>query len=132
MPARILIVDDNPINLKLACSVLELEGYEIQQAQDAEQAMATLGKKYFDLILMDIELPGMDGLTLTRLLKLDEKTKNIPVVALTAYAMKGDDQKMIQAGCVGYISKPIDTRTFPKQVEEFIQTENKKKGQASL
>ena len=129
MPARILVVDDNPTNLKLACSVLEMEGYEIERAEDSEKALDIVGQKPLDLILMDIELPGMDGLTLTRLLKLDEKTKHIPIIALTAFAMIGDDQKALEAGCAGYISKPIDTRKFSKQVEEFLQADRKRKGQ---
>lgn len=121
MARRILVVDDNPTNLKLACDVLEMEGYEVERAEDAEQAISIVEKTSFDLILMDIELPGMDGLTLTRKLKSQELTKDIPIIALTAFAMKGDDQKALQAGCVGYISKPIDTRKLPEQVENFLK-----------
>ena len=128
MPARLLVVDDNPTNLKLACSVLEMDGYDVEQAQNAEQALEIVGQISLDLILMDIELPGMDGLTLTRLLKLDQKTKDIPVVALSAFAMKGDDEKALQAGCIGYITKPIDTRTLKAQVEEFLAASRLKKG----
>lgn len=120
MPARILVVDDNPINLKLACDVLETCGYEIERAQDAEEALHIVKAKALDLILMDIELPGMDGLTLARMLKGDEATKRIAIVALTAFAMKGDDQKALQAGCDAYISKPIDTRKLPLQVAEIL------------
>ena len=120
MAARILIVDDNPTNLKLACDLLEIEGYQIEKANDAEEALAIIGKTQFDLVLMDIELPGMDGLTLTRLLKETPATQQIPVVALTAFAMKGDDQKAFQAGCAGYITKPIDTRKFPQQIAEYL------------
>jgi two-component system, cell cycle response regulator DivK len=121
MAARILVVDDNPTNLKLACCVLENEGYTIESAQDAEEAMEIIRKSPFDLILVDIELPGMDGLTLTRKLKKDQATKNIPVVALTASAMKGDETKALHAGCIGYITKPIDTRLFSLQVNEFLR-----------
>jgi CheY-like chemotaxis protein len=120
MPARILIVDDNPTNLKLACDLLEIEGYQVQKAKDGEEALAMIGRASFDLVLMDIELPGMDGLTLTRLLKENPATHDLPVVALTAYAMKGDDQKAFDAGCSGYLTKPIDTRKFPQQIAEYL------------
>ncbi len=121
MAVRILVVDDNPTNLKLACDVLEMDGYEVERAMDANEAVAVINKTQLDLILMDIELPGTDGLTLTRMLKADKATKHIPIVALTAFAMKGDDQKALQAGCEGYIIKPIDTRRFPNQVAEFLE-----------
>jgi len=121
MGARILIVDDNPTNLKLASQVLEIEGYTVDLAADAEQAQELLQHMTPDLILMDIALPGMDGLTLTRKLKTDEKLKHIPVVAMTAFAMKGDDRKALDAGCDGYITKPIDTRKFPQQVSAFLR-----------
>jgi CheY-like chemotaxis protein len=120
MAARILIVDDNPTNLKLARDVLECEGFVVEQAADAEQAQIALHRQRPDLILMDIALPGMDGLTLTRLLKADPSFQGIPVVALTAFAMKGDDQKALAAGCEGYITKPIQTRQFAKQVRAFL------------
>ncbi|PZR75882.1 MAG: response regulator [Chthoniobacterales bacterium] len=107
---RILVVDDNPTNLKLASQVLEFDGYQVLQAVDAEEAQKILQTNSLDLILMDIALPGMDGLTLTRLLKAQEKTRHILIVALTAFAMKGDNEKARAAGCDGYITKPIDTR----------------------
>ncbi|MEW6306879.1 MAG: response regulator [Verrucomicrobiota bacterium] len=117
----ILVVDDNPTNLKLVSDVLEFEGYQILQAADAEQAQAVLKDSIPDLILMDIALPGMDGLTLTRLLKADARTRHIRIVALTAFAMKGDDQKALDAGCDGYITKPIDTRRLGGQVLEVLE-----------
>ncbi|EQA35865.1 putative polar-differentiation response regulator DivK [Leptospira inadai serovar Lyme str. 10] len=120
MNVKVLIVDDNPINLKLACNVLKAAGFEIITAVDAEGTLHNLEKITPDIILMDIELPGMDGLTLTKLLKENNKTKHIPVVALTSYAMKGDQEKAFKSGCVGYITKPIDTRIFPSQVAGFI------------
>jgi CheY-like chemotaxis protein len=120
MAARILIVDDNAVNLKLASALLELEGYEVAQAVDAEQAQEMLGGDLPDLILMDIALPGMDGLALTRRLKADERLKHIPVVALTAFAMKGDEEKARAAGCEGYITKPIDTRMLADQVARVL------------
>jgi CheY-like chemotaxis protein len=120
MSTRILIVDDNPVNLKLATDVLEMEGYSVEKAVDAEQAQEMLKSATPDLILMDIALPGMDGLTLTRKLKADERLKDVPVVAMTAFAMKGDEQKALAAGCDGYISKPIDTRKLPQQVAAYL------------
>ncbi|AKJ26718.1 response regulator [Caldimonas brevitalea] len=121
MPGRILVVDDNRLNLKLAADVLELDGYVVTTAADAEQALQRLQEMHPDLILMDIALPGMDGLTLTRRLKADPRYANTPIVALTAFAMKGDDEKALQAGCSGYITKPIDTRQLGRQVEQFLQ-----------
>ena len=120
MSTRILIVDDNPVNLKLATDVLEMEGYAVEKAVDAEQAQEMLKSARPDLILMDIALPGMDGLTLTRKLKADERLKDVPVVAMTAFAMKGDEQKALAAGCDGYITKPIDTRKLPQQVAAYL------------
>jgi len=117
---KILIVDDNPTNLKLAARILKYEGYDIDVAEDAERAMEVISESLPQLILMDIALPGMDGLTLTRLLKDAERTKHIPIVALTAFAMRGDDKRAFDAGCDGYITKPIDTRKFPAQVAEYL------------
>ena len=117
----ILIVDDNPTNLKLATQVLKIEGYRVDCAADAEKAQEMLQHIAPDLILMDIALPGMDGLTLTRKLKADPRLKHIPVVAMTSFAMKGDDRKALDAGCDGYITKPIDTRKFPQQVAAFLR-----------
>jgi CheY-like chemotaxis protein len=119
--ATILVVDDNSTNLKLVSDVLGFEGYRILQADDAESAQEIIRKTPPDLILMDIALPGMDGLTLTRLLKADETTRHIIVVALTAFAMKGDDAKAREAGCDGYITKPIDTRTLPDAVAGYLR-----------
>ncbi len=121
MTARILIVDDNPVNLKLASDVLEAEGYAVVRAADAESAQELLEHTKPDLILMDIALPGMDGLTLTRKLKADTRLKHIPVIALTAFAMTGDEQKAYDAGCDGYITKPIDTRTLPHRVAQSLR-----------
>jgi CheY-like chemotaxis protein len=120
MNVRALVVDDNPTNLKLACDILALEGFTVLRATEAEGAQAILRMSMVDVILMDLELPGTDGLTLTRLLKGDPATRHIPVVALTAFAMKGDDERALAAGCSGYIAKPIDTRRFASQVISFI------------
>jgi CheY-like chemotaxis protein len=127
MTAFIFVVDDHPINLKLACDVLELEGYTVGKAADAEQAQEILQQTIPDLILMDIALPGMDGLTLTRKLKADARLQHVPIVALTAFAMKGDDRKALDAGCDGYITKPIDTRKLPEQVAGFLRTAAERK-----
>jgi len=116
----ILVVDDNPTNLKLVSDVLEFDGYRILKASDAEEAQELIKGSLPDLILMDIALPGMDGLTLTRQLKADSKTRDIVIVALTAFAMKGDDDKARAAGCDGYITKPIDTRKLSASVAEYL------------
>jgi CheY-like chemotaxis protein len=120
MSARILVVDDNPVNLALAKYVLESAGYVVEEAVDAGNVQELLRQITPDLILMDIGLPGMDGLTLTRHLKADERLRNIPIVALTGSAMEGDEQKGLLAGCVGYITKPIDIFQFSQQVAAFL------------
>jgi CheY-like chemotaxis protein len=120
-PECILVVDDNPTNLKLASDVLEFAGYQMLAAEDADAALAVIRQTPPDLILMDIGLPGMDGLSLTRLLKADPATRHVGIVALTAFAMKGDDEKAKAAGCDGYITKPIDTRKLPGQVAEILE-----------
>jgi CheY-like chemotaxis protein len=118
---HILVVDDNPRNLKLAFDVLEDAGYEVVEAADAEEAQIMIDRNLPDLILMDIALPGMDGLTLTRKIKANERTKHIRIIALTAFAMKGDDRKALAAGCDGYITKPIDIHQLPVQVAEILR-----------
>jgi two-component system, cell cycle response regulator DivK len=117
----ILIVDDHPTNLKLARVLLAAEGYAVCTAEDASQALAAVQECHPRLILMDIQLPGMDGLELTRRLKADPATQDIVVIALTAYAMKGDDERALAAGCDGYVSKPINTRTLPAIVAGYLQ-----------
>jgi len=116
----ILIVDDNPTNLKLVRVLLGGEGYAVRTAMNAAEALAEIAKRPPRLILMDIQLPGMDGLALTRMLKADAATRDIVVVALTAYAMKGDEERVLAAGCNGYVSKPIDTRSLPRVVAGFL------------
>ena len=125
MSALILVVDDNPTNLKLASNVLESGGYRIEKAANAEEALALIERCPPALILMDVALPGMDGLMLTRQLKADPSTRHIRIIALTAFAMKGDDQKALEAGCDGYISKPINTRTLSGQITEVLSKKNK-------
>jgi CheY-like chemotaxis protein len=119
-PPAILVVDDNPTNLKLVSDLLEYEGYRVLKAADAEEAQTIVSETLPDLILMDIALPGMDGLTLTRILKAVRRTRHVPIVAVTSFAMKGDRQKALDAGCDAYVAKPIDTRKLPLQVAEWL------------
>ncbi len=119
---KILIVEDNPMNLELATDLLEAAGYVVIQAETAEAGIKLARDEFPDLILMDVGLPGMDGLEATGVLKQDPTTKDIPVIAITAHAMKGDEAKALAAGCAGYITKPIDTRAFPKMVTRFIES----------
>jgi len=117
---EVLVVDDNAANLRLVAFVLENHGYVVQTAADAEEAWRAIERSSPALILMDIQLPGMDGLTLTRRIKANPSTSRIPIIAVTAYAMKGDEEKASLAGCDGYITKPIDTRSLPGQVAALI------------
>ena len=112
----ILVVDDNPANLKLVRILLSGEGYDVRVAADAEEALSVLRGFRPRLILMDLQLPGMDGLALTARLKAEPATRDIEIIALTAYAMKGDEERARAAGCDGYITKPIDTRVLPEIV----------------
>lgn len=116
----ILIIDDNPINLKLEKVLLAVEGYDIRTATDAEEALSLLNAFHPRLILMDLQLPGMSGLELTAQLKADPKYSDITILAITAYAMKGDREKALAAGCDGYISKPIDTKTLPSVIANYL------------
>lgn len=116
----ILIVEDNETNQLLASTVLEREGFRVELAGNAVEAMQKLSVGSPDLILMDVQMPGEDGLSLTRRLKADKKTAGIPVVALTALAMLGDKERTLEAGCAGYIAKPINTRTFGAEVRKYL------------
>lgn len=118
--SRILVVEDNEANQMLVRAVLELEGYAVDLAGSAPEALERLQGATPDLILMDVQLPGEDGLSLTRQLKAQPSTAPIPVVALTAHAMRGDREQAMAAGCVGYIAKPIDTHTFGDEVRAFL------------
>ncbi|CCE25339.1 response regulator [Methylotuvimicrobium alcaliphilum] len=120
MTAQILVVEDTFINMKLVCMLLEKAGYRVLRADNAEDGIALAQRYLPDLILMDIQLPDMDGLEATRLLKKADATKHIKVVALTAFAMKGDEEKMIAAGCDGYIAKPIQYKNFLGEVEKTL------------
>lgn len=122
MPAEpVLVVDDNALNLELAQAMLELDGYEVRTASDAHEALGILASGFRPrLVLMDIQLPGMDGLDLTRHLRADPAFRDLTIIALTAYAMVGDQQRILAAGCDGYIAKPIDTRSFSARIRAAI------------
>lgn len=118
--AKILIVEDNPINMELATDLLQAAGYAVHQASSAEAGIRLARDEQPDLILMDIRLPGMDGHVAVQTLKQDPVTAGIPTVALTAQAMKGDEEIALRAGFDDYIAKPIDTRTFPQVVARLL------------
>jgi two-component system, cell cycle response regulator DivK len=120
----ILVVDDAPVSLKLTDILLRKEGYKVHATSDAEQALALLRSMHPDLMLVDIQLPGMNGLELTRRIKQDSRTRDIVVVALTACAMKGDEAVAFKAGCDGYITKPIETLTLANRVREYLEQRN--------
>lgn len=117
----ILIVDDNPVNMKLIRILLSGEGYNVRTAADAREALDVLSEIHPSMILMDIQLPGIDGLELTRRLKAEPTTRDITILGLTAYAMKGDEERILGAGCDGYIPKPIDTRTLPDCIKGYLE-----------
>jgi CheY-like chemotaxis protein len=119
---KIMIVEDHPLNLKLVTELLEMDGFEVYPCIDAESAQELLTRVHPDMILMDVALPGMDGLELTRILKRDEKMKSIKIVALTAFAMVSDRNRVMAAGCDGYITKPIETRKFSGQLLELLNS----------
>ena len=120
--ARVLVVEDNAANLTLATFLLESAGHSVLSATDAESGLTVARKEQPDLVLMDIQLPGMDGLEATVLLKQDEATRAIPVIALTALAMKGDEERIRGAGCDGYIAKPMRYQEFLAAVGAQLAT----------
>jgi len=119
--AKILIVEDNPVNLELAKDILENHGFDVLSAVNGLEALQTVQNLLPDLILMDLQLPGMSGLTVIETLKADPATSHIPVVAVTAFAMSTDENRARAAGCIGFITKPINTREFPRLVAEFLE-----------
>lgn len=119
--AKILIVEDNPVNLELAKDILENHGFDVLSAVNGLEALQTVQNLLPDLILMDLQLPGMSGLTVIETLKADPATAHIPVVAVTAFAMSTDENRARAAGCIGFITKPINTREFPRLVAEFLE-----------
>ncbi|HEX3583759.1 MAG TPA: response regulator [Thermoanaerobaculia bacterium] len=120
----VLVVEDNDMNMQLVEYLLEEGGYAIVKATSGEEALALTRSETQrpDLILMDIHLPGMDGLSVVREMKSDDRTNRIPILALTAHAMRGDKDRFLEAGCDGYISKPIDVKTFLTSIEQYIRS----------
>lgn len=116
----ILIIEDNEMNLELAATLLETKGFSIISARTAEEGLRLAYQFLPDLILMDFSLPGMDGLTAIRNLKANPATRHLAVIGLSANAMKGDEEIALNAGCNGYLTKPIDTRTFASTIENFV------------
>jgi two-component system, cell cycle response regulator DivK len=118
--ATVLVIEDNAANLRLASVLLQSAGHRVLSASDAEGGLALARTQRPDLILMDIQLPGMDGLQATRLLKAEETTRAIPVIALTALAMKGDEERILAAGCDGYIGKPMRYKEFLAAIKLYL------------
>jgi CheY-like chemotaxis protein len=127
----ILIIEDNPLNVELATDILEASGFRIRSTSTAEEGLRIAREILPDLILMDISLPGMDGLCATRELKTNPATAHLTVVGLTAHAMKGDEGTALGAGCDGYLTKPIDTRNFAAAVKSFIDNSKKEETHAN-
>ena len=121
---KILIIEDNLLNLELATDLLEANGFVVHSAQTAEEGLRMARTLLPDLVLMDFSLPGMDGLSATKNLKADPATQHLTVAGLTANAMKGDEQLALDAGCDGYLTKPIDTRTFVATIRNLIAAAN--------
>lgn len=120
MSKTVLIVEDNELNMKLFNDLLEANGYATLQTRDGMEALKIAREQHPDLILMDIQLPEVSGLDVTKWIKEDEKLKGIPIIAVTAFAMKGDEEKILNAGCEGYISKPISVMPFLETVKKFL------------
>lgn len=120
-PATILIVDDTPMNLRLAADLLGYEGYQVWRAESAREAFSIINNSLPDLLLLDIQMPETDGLAFARQLRALPACDLLPIIAVTSFAMKGDEEKARAAGCDGYITKPINTRTFCAQVAEGLR-----------
>jgi len=119
---KILLVEDNPVNRRLAEFLLRSQGYEVCEAATAQDAFESIQANRPDLIVMDIELPGLDGIEATKKLKEHPASADIPVIAVTSYAMKGDREKALAAGCTGYLTKPIDKSTFMQEVARQLHS----------
>ena len=124
MKKKILVVEDNLINLELVADLLEAAGFIVCRALTAEEGLRAARELWPDLVLMDLGLPGLDGLAATRSLRADPATRHLTILALTAHAMRGEEALALGAGCDGYLTKPIDTRTFTAKVVAFIATAN--------
>ncbi len=123
MPKRVLIVEDNPHSLELLRELVQVEGYQALTASSRSEALSIARAEHLDLILMDIQLPGVDGLTVTRELKGEPTTKDIPIVVISAHALPRDEDRALQAGCVAYLPKPLDTRRFLDLVIQLLGRE---------
>ncbi len=117
---EILIVEDNPMNMELILDLLELYGHNVTKAEDGIRALERLAEKKFDIILLDMQLPKMDGLEVLDRIKKNPATANIPVIAVTAHAMKGSEEHFIEMGCVDYVSKPIDIHKFRVLIDKYL------------
>ena len=120
----ILVIEDNKLNMKLVNGLITIGKYRMLEAVDAESGIQLIREQRPDLVLMDIQLPGMDGLSATKVIKEDPDLKDIPIVALTSFAMQGDEEKALAVGCTGYITKPIDTRKFLETVSQYLKDDN--------
>jgi CheY-like chemotaxis protein len=120
-PLHVLVVDDNAMNRALAVFVLELDGFTVDEATNHREFEQSIALRRPDVIVMDVQLPGIDGLELTRRLKADPATASIAVIAVTAYSMKGDEQRMREAGCDDYVAKPLDVATFGQRVRSVLR-----------
>jgi len=129
--ARVLVVEDNPVNLRLASFVLQRKGYHVSQATTGTECLAMLDQSMPDMILMDIQLPGEDGLAVTRKIRQNAKLKHIVIVALTAHAMTGDREKILAAGCDGYLAKPVDPQRLASEVERYLRAADGQKDAAA-
>lgn len=116
---KALVVEDNPLNMELVLEILDTQGFTADKAEDGEEAIKKTEKEVYDLILMDIALPGMDGVEATKIIKSRSGYKNVPVVALTAFAMKGDKERLLGAGFDDYIAKPLDVSEFIKKIQKY-------------
>ena len=123
---KILVVEDNKINMYLNCRILRSSGYEVIEARSGEEGVELAIKEKPDLIIMDIQLPGIDGLETTKRIRESEANGEIPIIALTSYAMAGDRKKALKAGCTGYIEKPINPETFISEIKKFLEAKDEK------
>ncbi len=121
MASKILVIEDNDRNRRLVKILLSAKGYDVIEAKTGEEALIYLNEEKPDLILLDVQLPNMDGLTLTQNIRSQPQLKDIPIIAVTAYAMKGDRERVLSAGCDAYVSKPIDTRALPELIDNFLK-----------
>lgn len=123
---KILVVEDNEINMYLCSRILKSSGYEVIEARSGEEGVELTIKEKPDLIIMDIQLPGIDGLEATKKIRESKAVEKIPIIALSSYAMAGDREKALKAGCTGYIEKPINPETFISEIKKFLEVKNKK------